>query len=120
MQPYIQTLTMTKVTELIKGKGQFTYSFEITPDVSEEGIDALDVDPAFFSVTWHAGTHKCADMNVNSLRIAKTLAKKGKNVLLHISCELMKENYLKELLGVLQENNICNLFVILGGKLMTL
>ncbi|KAJ8719606.1 hypothetical protein PYW08_011781 [Mythimna loreyi] len=105
-----------KLTELIKnkGKGKFSYSFEVTPDVSEEDIDNLKVDPAFFSVTWHAKIHKCANMSIDPIKTALLLRSKQKQVLLHLSCDMMKATYLEELLSLLQKNNIRNLFVVLG------
>lgn len=106
---------MSKLTDLIKN-AQFSYSFEVTPDVSEEEIDNLNVDPAFFSITWHAKMHQCKDMNIQPIQLATLLKSKQKEVLLHISCDMMKTDYLKKLLTKLQENKICNLFVVLGGE----
>lgn len=108
-----------KLTELIKNKGKFTYSFEVTPEISEEVIDNLKVDPVFFSVTWHAKIHKCANLSIDPIRTASLLSSKRKQVLLHLSCDMMKATYLKKLLALLQENNICNLFLALGGKLIS-
>ncbi|XP_022826545.1 methylenetetrahydrofolate reductase 2 [Spodoptera litura] len=104
----------SKLTELIQNKGNFSYSFEVTPDVSEEDIDNLRVEPLFFSVTWHAKTHQCKDLNIAPLKIALKLSSKQKNVLLHLSCDMMKTTYLTDLLAMLQENGICNLFLVLG------
>ena len=107
-----------KLTELIKNKGKFSYSFEVTPEVSEADIDNLKVDPVFFSVTWHAKTHKCANLDIDPLKTASLLRSKHKEVLLHLSCDMMKAAYLEKLLTLLQEKKICNLFLVLGGKFL--
>lgn len=107
-----------KITELIKHKGKFNYSFEVTPDVSEDELFSLKEDPVFFSVTWHAKQHQCKDLNIGPVRTASILRSKQKHVLLHLSCDMLKTDYLDELLTVLQERNICNLFLILGGELL--
>lgn len=107
-----------KITELIKHKGKFSYSFEVTPDVSEDELFSLKEDPVFFSVTWHAKQHQCKDLNIGPVRTASILRSKQKHVLLHLSCDMLKTDYLDELLTMLQERNICNLFLILGGELL--
>ncbi|XP_047028094.1 5,10-methylenetetrahydrofolate reductase-like [Helicoverpa zea] len=103
-----------KVTELIKNKGNFSYSFEVTPDVSEEDIDNLKVDPLFYSVTWHAKSHQCKDLDIDPIKTASLLRSKQKQVLMHLSCDKMKSDYLTQVLTLFQEKNICNLFVVLG------
>ncbi|KAM3961514.1 5,10-methylenetetrahydrofolate reductase [Aphomia sociella] len=105
---------MAKITDIIKGLKQFTFSFEVTPDVSEDEINNLTVEPVFFSVTWHAKTHQNKDLDIAPLKMTKFLRDKGRNVLLHLSCDLMKKDFLSQILIVLQEMKICNLFVILG------
>lgn len=105
-----------KLTELIKNKGKFSFSFEVTPDVPIEDIDNLKVDPVFFSVTWHAKTHKCANLSIDPIKTAILLRSKQKQVLMHLSCDMMKTIYLEKLLTLFRENNICNLFLVLGGK----
>lgn len=105
-----------KLTELIRNKGKFSYSFEVTPDVAEEEIDNLKEYPVFFSVTWHAKSHKCRDLNIEPLKTAYLLRSKQQHVLLHLSCDMMKADYLTQLLNALQEKNICNLFLVLGGE----
>ncbi|XP_075976778.1 methylenetetrahydrofolate reductase (NADPH) [Anticarsia gemmatalis] len=105
---------MTKVTELIKSKRQLTYSFEVTPGVTEEEIDKIQIDPLFYSVTWHAKSHRCKDLNIDPLRTASLLVEKQKHVLLHMSCDMLRVEYLKQILDTLQEKNICNLFLVLG------
>lgn len=107
-------MALLRIPELIKNRGQFSYSLEITPSVTEEEIDKLEMEPVFFSITWHSKSHQCSNMNIEPLRIAKVLTSKHKHILFHISCDLLREEYLKDLLVTLQEMNICNLFLILG------
>lgn len=106
---------MSKVTELIKNK-QLSYSFEVTPDISLEEINNLTAEPTFFSITWHAKKHEFKDLEIAPLRLAKYLRGRGKNVLLHLTCDLLKKDYLNSLLAKLHEIDVCNLFVVLGGK----
>ncbi|XP_026752671.1 methylenetetrahydrofolate reductase [Galleria mellonella] len=105
---------MAKIIDIIKRNKQFSFSFEVTPDISEEEIDNLRVDPSFFSITWHAKTHQNKDLDIAPLKIAKFLRSKEKEVLLHLSCDFMKRNFLFRVLLLLQEINIRNLFIILG------
>ncbi|KAI8432206.1 hypothetical protein MSG28_004658 [Choristoneura fumiferana] len=102
-----------KITDMLKSNS-FSYSFEVTPDVLYDDIDNLNVEPVFFSVTWHAKYHKCEDLDIGPIRIAKYLRSIQKSVLMHMSCDMMRKEYLNQLLKVFQDNNICNLFVILG------
>lgn len=104
-----------KITELI-GKNKFTYSFEVTPDVNREEIDSIDAEPDFVSVTWHAKSHLCNDLDIQPLKTASYLRSKNYQVLLHLTCDLMKKHYLERVLAFLQEKGICNLFLVLGGK----
>lgn len=104
-----------KLTELIK-ENQFTYSFEATPDLKKEDLVNLDADPSFFSVTWHAKSHKCMDLEIPPLKLAEFLRNQQKQVMMHISCDKMTKQYLERVLGFLQEKGICNLFLILGGE----
>ncbi|CAG9788215.1 unnamed protein product [Diatraea saccharalis] len=105
---------MAKVVDLLKDKTQLTYSFEVTPDVLEADLENLAIEPLFYSVTWHAKSHLNKDLDIAPLRLARLLRRKNKNVLLHLTCDLLKKNYLVKLLQMLQENSIRNLFVILG------
>lgn len=104
-----------KITDILK-TNSFSYSFEVTPDVSHDDIDNLKVEPVFFSVTWHAKYHKCEDLDIGPIRLAKYLRSKQKSVMMHLSCDMMRKEYLNQLLKVFQDNDICNLFVILGGE----
>lgn len=104
-----------KVTELIK-ESKFTYSFEVTPDLQKEDLIEMNADPAFFSVTWHAKSHKCKDLEISPLKLAEFLRSQQKQVMMHISCDLMTKQYLERVLAFLQEKGICNLFPILGGE----
>lgn len=110
--------TTIKITDLIKRGGEITYSFEVTPDITEEELNNVSVEPAFYSVTWHAKSHQCKNLDIAPIKTAKKLRDLGKNVMMHISCDMMKKEYLDELLIFLKENSICNLFVILGGKMI--
>lgn len=105
-----------KLVDLIVNETKFRFSFEVTPDVNNEDIEKLETDPTFFAITWHAKTHKCRDLDIAPLRTANFLRSKGKQVLLHLSCDLLKQEYLIGLLTFLQEKGICNLFLILGGR----
>ncbi|XP_047997903.1 methylenetetrahydrofolate reductase [Leguminivora glycinivorella] len=109
-------MTLRKITDLIKHSDKFSYSFEVTPDVTVEEINNLKVEPVFFSVTWHAKNHKCEDLDIAPLRMAKLLRSKQHNVLLHLTCDMLKKDYLDQVLILLQEQNICNLLVMLGEK----
>ncbi|CAH2242672.1 jg8490 [Pararge aegeria aegeria] len=103
-----------RITEIIKNKGSFSYSFEVTPVIKENELEKLDLEPLFFSVTWHAQDHKCKDFEIAPLKLAKYLREKNKNVLLHISCCNMKKDYLDYLLVLLKDIGVYNLFIILG------
>lgn len=104
-----------KVTSLIK-ETDFSYSFEVTPEINKDDLKNLDATPAFFSVTWHAKSHKCKDLDIEPLKLAEFLRSQGKQVLMHLSCDLMRRLYLEKLLAFLQEKGICNLFLVLGGE----
>lgn len=108
---------MAKITDLLRKK-EFSFSLEVTPDISEQQIDNLSVEPAFFSVTWHAKSHQNKSLDIPPLKTARYLRSKGKNVLLHLSCDLMTQEFLLELLEMLQKYEIRNLFVVLGGKII--
>lgn len=105
---------MVKLTDLINNSDRFTFSFEVTPDVAIEKLDK-EVEPLFYSVTWHAKTHQNKSLDIAPLRLAKQLKVNNKEVLLHLSCDLLRKEFLVQLLAVLKEYQICNLFVILGG-----
>ncbi|XP_045774250.1 methylenetetrahydrofolate reductase [Maniola jurtina] len=107
-----------RITEIINNEGNnmFSYSFEVTPDIKDFELESLDLEPKFFSITWHAQVHECANFEIAPLKLAKYLRNKGKNVLLHISCCNMRKNYLDDLLVLLKDIGICNLFIILGEK----
>lgn len=105
-----------KITDLINIPG-FTFSFELTPNISEDEINALEMSPVFFSVTWHAKAHQCKNLEIDPLQTVRLLKSKGKNVLLHLTCDMLRMSYLDQLLIFLKEQDICNLFVILGGML---
>ncbi|XP_061718071.1 methylenetetrahydrofolate reductase (NADPH) [Cydia pomonella] len=109
-------MTLGKITDLIKQSKKFSYSFEVTPDVAVEEINKLKVEPVFFSVTWHATNHKCEDLDIAPIRMAKFLRSKQHNVLLHLTCDMLKKDYLDQVLALLQKQNICNLLVMLGEK----
>lgn len=104
-----------KVIDLIK-ENKFTYSFEATPDINKDDIICMEADPSFFSVTWHAKSHKCKDLEIGPLKLAEFLRAQQKQVMMHLSCDMMKKQYLERVLAFLQEKGICNLFLILGGK----
>ncbi|XP_034833080.1 methylenetetrahydrofolate reductase (NADPH) [Maniola hyperantus] len=110
-----------RITEIINKEGNmFSYSFEVTPDILPDikdfELENLDLEPEFFSVTWHAQVHECTSFEIAPLKLAKYLRYKGKIVLLHISCCNMRKNYLDDLLVLLKDIGICNLFIILGEK----
>nr|XP_026493826.1 uncharacterized protein LOC113399038 [Vanessa tameamea] len=105
---------LPKITELLKNVQDISYSFEVTPDIAEEELDNFDLEPLFFSITWHAQTHQCINLEIAPLKLANYLRSKGKNVLLHISCTNMRRDYVNMLLTTLQDKGICNLFIILG------
>ncbi|XP_068631822.1 methylenetetrahydrofolate reductase (NADPH) [Battus philenor] len=107
---------LLKITDLLKNKDPFTFSFEVTPEISEADLDKIEVQPMFYSVTWHASNHQCKDLNIPPLKLASLLKQKGKHVLLNLSCHLMTKKYLNELLPWLQEKDICNLFIVLGAS----
>ncbi|XP_063625174.1 methylenetetrahydrofolate reductase (NADPH)-like [Cydia splendana] len=109
-------MTSCKITDLIKQTEKFSYSFEVTPDVTVEDINNLNVEPVFFSVTWHAKNHKCEDLDIAPLRMVKFLRSKQHPVLLHLTCDMLKKDYLDQVLALLQEQNVCNLLVMLGEK----
>ncbi|KAG6441024.1 hypothetical protein O3G_MSEX001571 [Manduca sexta] len=64
-----------KITDLIKQSETFSFSFEVSPGITEEVINNLEVEPKFFAVTWHAKTHKCKDLDIEPLRKAIFLRK---------------------------------------------
>ncbi|XP_045452208.1 methylenetetrahydrofolate reductase [Melitaea cinxia] len=103
-----------KIVEIIQDMGNISFSFEVTPDIREEELDYLKIEPLFFSITWHAQTHKCSNLEIAPLKLANSLINKGKNVLLHISCTNLRRDYVNMLLTALQDKGICNLFIILG------
>ncbi|XP_030023693.2 methylenetetrahydrofolate reductase [Manduca sexta] len=103
-----------KIIDLIKQSETFSFSFEVSPGITEEVINNLEVEPKFFAVTWHAKTHKCKDLDIEPLRKAIFLRSKQQNVLLHLSCDLLRKPYLDDLITLLQAHGICNLFIVLG------
>lgn len=104
-----------RITNLLKSD-LLTFSFEVTPDIDKSKIDKLSVEPAFFCVTWHAKSYDFKDFDIPPVKLAKYLRFEGKPVCLHLSCDLLKRDYLNELLKFLQDHEICNLFVVFGGK----
>ncbi|XP_049874948.1 5,10-methylenetetrahydrofolate reductase [Pectinophora gossypiella] len=106
-------MSEAKITDLIK-TDEFTYSFEVTPNIALDTIDNLGSEPLFISITWHAKSLELNHWDVGPLKLANNLTAKGYNVLLHLSCDLLKREYLNGLLQFLQEKKICNLFVFLG------
>ncbi|XP_053608516.1 methylenetetrahydrofolate reductase (NADPH) [Plodia interpunctella] len=107
---------MAKISDLIKSKKEFSFSFEVSPGLLEDTVDHLTVEPLFYSITWHAKGHQNKDMDTGPLKLARDLKMKGKNVLLHMSCDLLRKEYLDRVLKMLQEEGIPNLFLILGEK----
>ncbi|XP_013191562.1 methylenetetrahydrofolate reductase (NADPH) isoform X2 [Amyelois transitella] len=107
---------MAKITDLINNSNQFSFSFEVTPELSEGDVDNLEIEPLFYSVTWHAKGHQNKDLDIGPLRMARKLSKKGKTVLLHMSCDMLRKEFLDKVLMMLQEQGIRNLFLILGEK----
>ncbi|XP_059045172.1 5,10-methylenetetrahydrofolate reductase-like, partial [Achroia grisella] len=105
---------MAKITDILNRSRIFSYSFEVTPDIPEEEINNLNVEPSFFSVTWHAKIHQNEHLDIGPLRIAKFLRSKEKDVLLHLSCDLLKKEFLLRVLLLLQKINVRNLLIILG------
>lgn len=105
-----------KLVNLIQDKGKFSFSFEVTPDVKNEDIESLEVTPTFFAVTWHAKSHQCKDLDIAPLKTASFLRSNQKQVLMHLSCDLLTKHYLERVLAFLQEKEICNLFLVLGGE----
>lgn len=105
-----------KVTDLIKTTEHCSYSFEVTPDINEEELDNLELEPLFFSITWHAHQYQCKTSDIPPLRLARYLRAKGKHVLLHISCTSLRKDFVDDLLKKLKQLDICNLFIITGGK----
>ncbi|CAK1582801.1 unnamed protein product [Parnassius mnemosyne] len=103
-----------RITDLLENESLVTFSFEVTPDVSEDELDKVDLHPIFYSITWHATAYQYKDLDIAPLRLASFLRQKEKLVLLHLSCNFMKKEYLNDLLPWLQEKGICNLFIILG------
>ncbi|KAL4715717.1 hypothetical protein ACJJTC_006296 [Scirpophaga incertulas] len=104
---------MAKITELIN-KSKFSFSFEITPDILQSNWENVGVEPMFYSVTWHAKSHENKGLDIPPLKLAKLLRSKNKNVLLHLTCDLLEKEYTQKLLVLLQDIGICNLFVMLG------
>ncbi|XP_050344576.1 5,10-methylenetetrahydrofolate reductase [Nymphalis io] len=107
---------MMKITEIIKDVQHISYSFEVTPDITEEELNNLHLKPLFFSITWHAETHQCVNLEIAPLKLANYLRNKSNNILLHITCTNMRRDYVNMLLTALQDKGICNLFIILGEK----
>ncbi|XP_014359190.2 5,10-methylenetetrahydrofolate reductase isoform X1 [Papilio machaon] len=107
---------LLRISDLIRNKHSFTFSFEVTPDVGEAELDKITLQPEFYSITWHALSHQCKDLNIAPLKLANLLRQKNKHVLLNLSCNLMTKAYLNDLLPWLQEKGICNLFIVLGDS----
>ncbi|KPI92565.1 Methylenetetrahydrofolate reductase [Papilio xuthus] len=49
---------LLKISDLIRNKRSFTFSFEVTPDVGEAELDKITLQPEFYSITWHALSHQ--------------------------------------------------------------
>ncbi|CAK1543098.1 unnamed protein product [Leptosia nina] len=103
-----------KITELLSNAEKFSYSFEVTPDITEDKLNNISLEPAFYSITWHAKLYEFKDLNIPPLRLAESLANKNKNVLLNLSCHKLRKPYLNGVLDYLKSNNVCNLFAIQG------
>ncbi|CAG4945449.1 unnamed protein product [Parnassius apollo] len=103
-----------KINDLLRNGSLVTFSFEVTPDISEDELNKVDLHPIFYSITWHATVHQCKDLDIAPLRLASFLRQKEQHVLLHLSCNFMKREYLNDLMSWLQEKGICNLLIILG------
>ncbi|XP_072947703.1 5,10-methylenetetrahydrofolate reductase [Epargyreus clarus] len=108
--------TQCKITDVINTGSGNSYSFEVTPNIREDQLINMKVDPLFYSITWHATIHECRNLDIAPLKLAKFLRRNNKNVLLHLSCNLLRKSYLDDLLLMLQKENICNLLIILGEK----
>ncbi|XP_028174520.1 methylenetetrahydrofolate reductase [Ostrinia furnacalis] len=107
---------MAKVTDLIANcyQQKVTFSIEVTPDVSTSELDSLSIEPLFYSITWHAKTHKNENLDIAPLRLARYLRNKNKEVLMHLSCDMLRKEFLLQLLDTFKEIKVCNLFVVLG------
>ncbi|XP_038212859.1 methylenetetrahydrofolate reductase 2 [Zerene cesonia] len=103
-----------KITEIISGTQKFTYSFELTPDINVEDIENLEIDPLFYSITWHAKLYAFENLDIAPLRLVEKLRNKKKTVLLHLSCDKLRTVYLDKILDYLKSKGVCNLFVLLG------
>lgn len=119
------TTKSEKITDILKRK-RFTYSIEVVaPRTDDEMCEfdsemlRLECEPTFFAVTWHAKLQN-SDLDIAPLRLAKRLSSEGRNVLLHLTCDLLSQSFLEGVLKFLQENGICNLLVMLGGALFFL
>ncbi|VVC89519.1 unnamed protein product, partial [Leptidea sinapis] len=105
---------MEKITELIRNLNEFSFSFEVTPDVNRGDLDGLNIKPLFFSITWHAKKYEMTDLNIPPIQLAEFLRDKQKNVLLHLSCDRLRRAYLNKLLDHLKAKEICNLLLVRG------
>lgn len=106
-----------KITNILKELKTFSCSYEVTPNVDWEKLDELSAHTNFVNVTWHARNYDFENFDVPPVKLAKHLKDKGKTVCLHLTCDLLKREYLNGLLKHLQEYGICNLYIILGGEL---
>lgn len=106
---------INKITHLLKSD-KLTFSFEVTPDIEKYRIDKLSVEPTFFCITWHAKSYDFKDFDIPPVKLATYLRSTGRTVCLHLSCDLLKRDYLNELLRYLEDYGICNLFVVFGGE----
>lgn len=109
-----------KITNILKNLKHFSYSYEVTPNVNWDTLDKLSSNTNFICVTWHARNYDFTSFDVAPVKLAKHLHDKGRTVCLHLTCDLLKKDYLNGLLQHLQEHGICNLFIILGGECLIL
>jgi len=117
---------MTKINEKIaqhaaehtEENAQPFFSFEYFPPKTEAGLTKLygvfdDMGkhkPMWIDVTWGAGG-STAD---STLKICETAAKKGLDVMMHLTCTNMDINLLKEALVKCQELGIKNILALRG------
>ncbi|XP_047507747.1 5,10-methylenetetrahydrofolate reductase [Pieris napi] len=103
-----------KITDILNNIDKFSYSFEVTPNVTEEELNNIKLEPAFYAITWHAKLYDFNNLDIQPLKLAETLASKNKNVLLNLSCHKLRKEYLYRVLDFLKSKGICNLFIVQG------
>lgn len=108
--------SVKKITNILKNLEDFSYSYEVTPNVNWDKLDKLSANTNFICITWHARYYDFKGFDIAPVKLAKHLNDKGMTVCLHLTCDLLKKDYINGLLQHLQEHGICNLFIILGGE----